>query len=470
MFASNVYHRGYWNNLRGAVTVTAQLFCIPSTNREVRITTRSTSARHPITGDELRIAKDEFISGAIPKEDIQVLTEVLVDEDGWEEMLGYKEYRPAPTKFQGIPIDYNSNRQIEKEHFHKLPEIEKLVKIFEEKFEDITVAQVWLIRKSSTESGFQGWHQDKVGLQTKTIVVNVGSAAGDPDVNYNPEFGENSNCTELNNTAGAETSLYKFVLEGGRKKTFMSYEQRLANMVVNDGAESDPQGDDEGSQSKVTHVTGPLVEVHDSDSESENLEEDEDDQTNVSIRSSVREKAIEKRQTRQHKQAIKHMKVAGTEALKNGVGIGAVVSLYVDFRTHCHASGLLGIVFDYKKDTGSVEVCCQHGIITHDGSKKPYWVPVNKYTVIAKPDEQAVLSQELKAVREVVLAGNYDAKGVRISFNKYVNSEQHPSTPSGLAKKKGCTCRKGCSRSCGCTKAGATCHSGCSCGGNCGNQ
>jgi hypothetical protein len=87
---------------------------------------------------------------------------------------------------------------------------------------------------------------------------------------------------------------------------------------------------------------------------------------------------------------------------------------------------------------------------------------LNKYTVIAKPDEKTVLSQELKAVCQVVLGGNYNAKGVVILFNKYVSFEQDPSTPSGLAKKKGCTCRKGCTRSCGCAKAGATCHSGCS--------
>jgi hypothetical protein len=34
-------------------------------------------------------------------------------------------------------------------------------------------------------------------------------------------------------------------------------------------------------------------------------------------------------------------------------------------------------------------------------------------------DENTVLSQEKKAVRQVVLAGNYDPKGVVISFNKY---------------------------------------------------
>jgi hypothetical protein len=422
MFGSYVYHRGYWNNLRGAVTVTAQLFCNPSTNQELGITTRNTSARDTITGKSPRIGKGDFISGAIPKEDIEVLTEVLVDKDGWEEMLGYKEYRPAPTKFQGLLIDYNSNRQIDKVHFPKLHEIKKLVRIFEQKFPEITVAQVWLIRKSSTESGFQAWHQDKVGLQMKTIVVNVGSAAGDPEVNYNPEFKEDSNCTDLDNYGVSETSLYNFVMKGGMKKTFMLYEQRLVIMVVNYGAESDPPSDDQGynyNTNEVTRVSGPEKEVHDSDSEPENYEVDEDNKTDVSIWSAVQDQAMEKRQTRQAKQAMKHLKVAGKEAVKNGVGIGAVVNLYVDYRTHCDASGLLGIVFDFKKDTGSVRVCCHHGIISHDGTKKPHWVPVNKYTVIAKPDEKTVLSQELKAVRQVVLDGNYNAKGVVILFNCY---------------------------------------------------
>ena len=104
-------------------------------------------------------------------------------------MLGSKDYRPAPTQFQGTIIDSSTNRQINKSHFHNLPLIQKLVHIFEGKFKKLSIEQVWLIRKCSTESEFQGWHQDKVGHQTKTIVVNLGSSAGDPDYNHNPEFG-----------------------------------------------------------------------------------------------------------------------------------------------------------------------------------------------------------------------------------------------------------------------------------------
>ncbi len=70
-----------------------------------------------------------------------MLTKVLVDDDRWEEMLGYKEYRPATTRFQGLPIDYDLHRQIDQVHFPKLPEIENLVQIFEAKFPKITVAQ-----------------------------------------------------------------------------------------------------------------------------------------------------------------------------------------------------------------------------------------------------------------------------------------------------------------------------------------
>ncbi len=80
---------------------------------------------------------------------------------------------------------------------------------------------------------------------------------------------------------------------------------------------------------------GPLITVHDTDFEPENYDVEEEDNTDVSIWSAVQDQAIEKRQTRQAKQAEKHRKVAGKEAVKNGVGIGAAVSLYVDYCTHC---------------------------------------------------------------------------------------------------------------------------------------
>ena len=68
------------------------------------------------------------------------------------------------------------------------------------------------------------------------------------------------------------------------------------------------------------------------------------------------------------------MKRAGDAASCNGVAPGAVVTLKVDCRTHSHAQGLIGIVFDVKP-TGGIKVYCDHGIITHSGGPGVYWVP-----------------------------------------------------------------------------------------------
>ncbi len=58
----------------------------------------------------------------------------------------------------------------------------------------------------------------------------------------------------------------------------------------------------------------------------------------------VRREAIEKKNCKEEESAIKAMKICGQAALDSGVGIGALVSLKVDYHTHCHAQGLLVIV------------------------------------------------------------------------------------------------------------------------------
>ncbi len=59
----------------------------------------------------------------------------------------------------------------------------------------------------------------------------------------------------------------------------------------------------------------------------------------------VHKDAMEKKNCRQEEYAIKAMKVCGKAAVDSGIGIGALVSLKVDYRTHCHAQGLLAIVY-----------------------------------------------------------------------------------------------------------------------------
>ena len=48
-------------------------------------------------------------------------------------------------------------------------------------------------------------------------------------------------------------------------------------------------------------------------------------------------------------------------------------------------------------------MCCEHGIITHDGKEDQHWVPVNKYPVVAKPHETVAISLELQMVCQLVL-------------------------------------------------------------------
>jgi hypothetical protein len=67
-----------------------------------------------------------------------------------------------------------------------------------------------------------------------------------------------------------------------------------------------------------------------------------------------------KRNRKQQSQAKKAMKQCGHAAQAAGAGIGAVISLKVDYRTHSHAQGLLVIVYEMKEDTGRILVCCEH--------------------------------------------------------------------------------------------------------------
>ena len=63
----------------------------------------------------------------------------------------------------------------------------------------------------------------------------------------------------------------------------------------------------------------------------------------------VRKEAMEKKNRKQEEYAIKAMKMCGKAAVDSGIGIGTLVSLKVDYQTHCHAQGLLAIVYRFLK-------------------------------------------------------------------------------------------------------------------------
>jgi hypothetical protein len=112
-------------------------------------------------------------------------------------------------------------------------------------------------------------------------------------------------------------------------------------------------------------------------------------------------------------------------------------------------------------------VCCEHGIVTHDGTKNEYWVLYDKYRVVARNNATFPISNNLQVMRDKVLAGSFvnDRATPRIYFSKYVNIDL--GTTSLVKKTKGCSCKKGCNKRCGCKKNGLRCHSGCACNGNC---
>ncbi len=113
-----------------------------------------------------------------------------------------------------------------------------------------------------------------------------------------------------------------------------------------------------------------------------------------SYTSVARLSAMQKRNKQQATSAEKEIRRCGDIALRNGAAPGAVVTLKVDYRTHSHAQGLIGVVFGVKP-TGGIKVCCEHGIITHSGGPGVYWVPVDKYVVKAKADDFIPLPEAL---------------------------------------------------------------------------
>jgi hypothetical protein len=111
-------------------------------------------------------------------------------------------------------------------------------------------------------------------------------------------------------------------------------------------------------------------------------------------------------------------------------------------------------------------VCCEHGVITHDGSRKDYWVPYDKFEVKARAQDTCPIEEPLQTVRNLVLEGKYNLMDQRrISYSKY--HEKEIGSVSPVKKGTGCSCKKGCGKNCGCKKKGMRCHSGCFCNGNC---
>ena len=182
----------------------------------------------------------------------------------------------------------------------------------------------------------------------------------------------------------------------------------------------------------------------------------------------TRKVAMEKKNKRQEEKAKQALKQCGQAALKSGVSTGAVVTLKVDYRTFYNPEGLVAIVYEFNPRTGGIKTCCEHGVITHDGSQGVYVVPVDRYVLNATAGTYIPLPEKLAEVRKKVEDGLFDEqKSPRISYSKMHQHQINANSP--IKKSKGCGCKKGkCGKNCGCRKKKLSCHSGCACNGNCG--
>ena len=196
--------------------------------------------------------------------------------------------------------------------------------------------------------------------------------------------------------------------------------------------------------------------------------EDKEAEAN-SVTSMILKVAMDKKNRKQEESAQKAMKKCGDAALQSGVSPGAVVSLQVDYRTCYNPEGLVAIVYDVQPLSGGIKVCCQHGVITHDGGKEDYWVPADKYILKAPVGMFLPLLDDLAQVCKIVEDGLFNPVGCpRIYYSKMHQRQIDANSP--IKKSKGCKCNRGkCGKNCRCKKKGMSCHSGCSCNGNCGN-
>ncbi len=231
--------------------------------------------------------------------------------------------------------------------------------------------------------------------------------------------------------------------------------------------------------SKEYKLSGVNTDEEEDDKEEQ---EEEEDNAEVNLFTSIqsdskavanlytsmhRRLAMEKKNNKQAENAERAMKQCGNAALQAGISPGAVVTLKVDYRTFFNPEGLVAIVYGVNPRTGAVKVCCEHGVITHNGEKDEYWVPADGYLVKAKAGSFFPLSNELEQVQKLVEDGMFTGVGCpRISYSKM--HQQQIGANSPLKKAKGCGCKNGKGGSiCGCRRKKQSCHSTCSCNGNC---
>ncbi len=163
LFPLLCWHKGFYHNKFNKTFIQAQLFAAPLMGKVIGCLTCS-------------FADKDFIDGNHDKSIFAELTHDVVTR--WDESYPLLEF-PTCFKFQDKDVDPIKNRQIPQEKNYMVPLIQELVNRFQEIFCHLTTTKVWLLWKSKSGNGFQGWHQDKLTGITNTIVVNLGGSNDD---------------------------------------------------------------------------------------------------------------------------------------------------------------------------------------------------------------------------------------------------------------------------------------------------
>jgi len=394
----------------------------------------------------------------------------------WNTTYSLEHFGPCKN-FDG-PVDKDSNRQLPNTRFHETPLLNQLVDTFTEMLQYLTIDMVWIIVKSYDVGSqqWQWWGQATAAKKDAVMETHINQPTDGSDSCKNGIRGSGSG-----NGGVCGSSSVNGIKPGtgfqSWHQDFNLNEKITKTIVINLGAvkRSDLLGgplcelinseneDNEGKVSGSDTIGGQMSGFINSDNE--------DNKGKVSVMKGIEteqpDDAMAKRNRKQESQAIKAMKQCGRAAQAAGAGIGAVVTLKVNFRKHSHdTQGLIAIVYEMKESTGGILVCREHGVITHDGSRKDYWVPYDKYTGNARAQDTCPIEDALQSVRNLVLESRYVSTDQRrISYSKYHEIEIGTSSP--IKKGKGCSCKKGCGKNCGCKKKGFRCHSGCFCNRNC---
>ena len=90
---------------------------------------------------------------------------------------------------------------------------------------------------------------------------------------------------------------------------------------------------------------------------------------------------------------------------QSGIEPGAVVTCKLDGRDVSHAHGIVGVVTK-ANEMGAVQVMCKHDVLSAKGFVT-WWIPSDKYKVIAQRDEVANISNELTNIRGQITQGTF---------------------------------------------------------------